>query len=533
MAMLLFNAKIYVERDRFEEAMLIEEGVIRELGSTEVMLQKYGRASTLYDAQGCTIVPGFNDSHLHLMNKGVALAAVDLAGAKSIEEVIERARRYIEINQIPAGTLVHGMGWNQDYFEDEKRLLTRFDLDRISTVHPIIFERTCIHIIACNSLALSRAGVTIETPVNPGGAIDRDERGLTGILRENACIQVSYLLQNRSVEEKKSLIRRAIKHALQYGITSVQTCDLYPGTWPTTLQAFDEVLEETPHLRVYHQFNGLTPEDVHVFCQAGHRTASGNDFNRIGPLKVFVDGSLGARTAALRQPYDDDPSTHGILTLDRKQLDELLETALHYDCSMIAHAIGDQAIETVLDAFEEKCEEGVNPKRLGVVHVQITDRELLHRFAKMGAVAYVQPIFLDYDIGIVANRVGEALASTSYAFGTLRNQGVHVAFGTDSPVEDMNPFDNLYCAVTRQRKNGKPLGGYGPNERFDMMQAIDAYTLESAYCEFQEHRKGRLMPGYLADLVVLDQDLFTIAPEAIRQTKVVATMVNGRWVYQR
>ena len=533
MSMLIHNAKIYVQRDHFADAILIEDGSIMAVGKCDQIVADYPQADIVYDAQGHTIIPGFNDSHLHLMNKGVALAAVDLAGAASIEEVIERGRRYIEENAIPAGTLVHGMGWNQDYFTDEKRLLTRFDLDRISTEHPIIFERTCIHIIACNTLALERAGVSIDTPVNAGGAIDRDERGLTGILRENACIQVSYLLQNRSVEEKKSLVRRAIKHALQYGITSVQTCDLYPGTWPTTLQAFDEVLDETPHLRVYHQFNGLTSDDVHAFCQAGHRTGSGTDFNRIGPLKVFVDGSLGARTAALRQSYHDDPMTQGILTLDRQQLDELLAVALHYDCSMIAHAIGDRAVETVLDAFEGACEDGVNPKRLGVVHVQITDPELLQRFAKMGAVAYVQPIFLDYDIGIVADRVGEELASTSYAFGTLRDQGVHVAFGTDSPVEDMNPFDNLYCAVTRQRKNGEPVGGYGPNERFDMMQAIDAYTLEGAYCEFEENRKGRLLPGYVADLVVLNQDLFTIAPDEIRQTKVLATMVNGRWVYER
>lgn len=533
MATLIFNAKIYVERNRFEEAMLIDEGVIQALGSNDEMLEKYGKTASLYDAQHRTIIPGFNDSHLHLMNKGVALAAVDLAGANSIEEVIRRARRYIEENQIPAGTLVHGMGWNQDYFEDEKRLLTRHDLDRISTVHPIIFERTCIHIIACNTLALERAGVTLETPVNAGGAIDRDERGLTGILRENACIQVSYLLQNRSVEEKKSLIRRAIAHALQYGITSVQTCDLYPGTWPSTHQAFEEVLSETPVLRVYHQFNGLTAEDVHTFCQAGHRTGSGSTFNRIGPLKVFVDGSLGARTAALRRPYHDDPSTRGILTLDREQLDALLASARQYDCSMIAHAIGDDAVTTVLDAFEGACEGGANPKRLGVVHVQITDHELLERFANMGAVAYVQPIFLDYDIGIVADRVGDELAATSYAFGTLRDKGVHVAFGTDSPVEDMNPFDNLYCAVTRQRKSGEPEGGFGPQERFDMMQAIDAYTLEGAYCEFEEHRKGRLMPGYLADLVVLDQDLFTIDASLIRQTKAVATMVDGRWVFER
>lgn len=533
MSMLIYNAKIYVERDRFEEALFIENGQVVDVGSNDVLLAKYAEAQTQYDAQGRTIIPGFNDSHLHLMNKGVALAAVDLAGATSIEEVIERGRRYIKDNAIAPGTLVHGMGWNQDYFTDEKRLLTRFDLDRISTEHPIIFERTCIHIIACNTMALEKAGVTLDTPVNPGGAIDRDERGLTGLLRENACVQVAYLLQNRSIEEKKAFIRRAMAHAAQYGITSVQTCDLYAQTWPSTWQAFDEVLTETPNLRVYQQFNCLTPEEVRTFCDAGHRTGTGNAFHRIGPLKVFVDGSLGARTAALRQPYHDDETTQGILTLDESQLDALLSTALSYDCSMIAHAIGDEAVETVLKSFEKVTTDGRNEKRLGVVHVQITDQALLNRFADVGAVAYVQPIFLDYDIGIVADRVGDALASTSYAFGTLRDKGVHVAFGTDSPVEDMNPFDNLYCAVTRQRKNGEPEGGFGPNERFDMMQAIDAYTIEGAYCEFEEKRKGRLLPGFVADLVVLDQDLFTIAPEAIRQTKVLATMVDGRWVYER
>lgn len=531
--MLIFNAKIYVERDRFEEAVYIEKGHIVEVGSSETLMAKYGHLDSAYDAEGRTIIPGFNDSHLHLMNKGVALAAVDLAGATSIEEVIERGRRYIEDNRIPPGTLVHGMGWNQDYFTDEKRLLTRFDLDRISTEHPIIFERTCIHIIACNSLALEVAGVSETTPVNAGGAIDRDERGLTGILRENACVQVAYLLQNRSIEEKKRLIRRAMAHAAQYGITSVQTCDLYPQTWPSTLQAFNEVLSETPDLRVYHQFNCLTPDDVKTFCEAGYRTGCGDDFNRIGPLKVFTDGSLGARTAALRDPYHDAPHTKGILTLDLEQLDALLETALSYDCSMIAHAIGDQAIETVLSCYEKAIHNGPNDKRLGVVHVQITDRALLERFAKLGAVAYVQPIFLDYDIGIVSDRVGPQLAATSYAFGTLREMGVHVAFGTDSPVEDMDPFANIYCAVTRQRKNGEPAEGFGAHERFDVMQAIDAYTIESAYCESQEHCKGRLLPDYVADLAVLDQDIFTIDPKGIPSTRVIATMVDGRWIYRR
>ncbi len=531
--LLIQNAKIYVDRDRFEEAMLVQDATIVDVGSFGAMKEKADATTVFYDAHGKTILPGFNDSHLHLMNKGIALAAVDLQGADSIEEIIRRGRDYIEKHQLPPGTLVHGMGWNQDYFRDEKRLLTRHDLDRISTVHPIIFERTCIHIIACNTLALERAGVDMETPANTGGAIDRDARGLTGILRENACIQVAYLLQKRSLEDKKRFIRMAMKHAAQYGVTSVQTCDLYAETWPSTLQAFEEVLQDEPDLRVYHQFNCLTPEQIKVFCEQGYQTGTGSDFNRIGPLKIFVDGSLGARTAALRQPYHDDALTHGILTLNEEQIDALIETALRYDCPTIAHAIGDAAIETVLKCFGKVCEEDGNAKRFGMVHVQITDRELLDRFARSKVLAYVQPIFLHYDIGIVKDRVGEDLASTSYAFKTLRDGGNHVAFGTDSPVEDMNPFENLYCAVTRQKLDGTPEGGFVPSERFELCDAIDAYTIESAYCEFQEQRKGRLLPGYLADLVILDRDIFSIPVDEIRHVRADATMVGGRFVFER
>lgn len=534
MSLLITNAKIYVERDHFAQALLVgDDGRIVAVGTQEDVKAQAPCDCEIFDARGRTIVPGFNDSHQHLMNTGIALAAVRLLGATSISEVIQRARDYLAQHEIPPGELIHGMGWNQDYFTDEHRLLNRHDLDKISTEHPIIFDRACGHILVCNTKALEMAGVTTETVPNAGGAIDIENGELTGIFRENARAQVRCIMASRSVDAKKRLIREAMTHAAETGVTSVQTCDLRLGDWETTLQAFNEVLEETPNLRVYHQFSFMDPDHFQAFLDKGYRTGMGTDFNKFGPLKLFVDGSLGARTALMRQPYHDAPETKGIATLTNEQIDTLVGMAVKNDCSVAIHAIGDGAIENVLNAYDKVCSNGENPLRLGIVHLQITDCPLLERFTKNGILAYVQPIFLHYDTAIVEDRVGADLAATSYAFKSLIDMNVHTSFGTDSPIEDMNPIDNIYCAVTRQNLRGEPVGGFHPEERVDMAQAIDCYTAESAYCSFEEGFKGRLKPGFVADLVVLSQDLFSIDHDQILQTKVDRTMVNGRWVYKR
>ncbi len=533
MSTLIYNANIYVERGVFAQALLIgDDGKIAAVGTEEEVRAASNGQETQFDAQGKTIVPGFNDSHQHLFNTGIALAAVRLQGVTSIAEVIERSRRYIEENHPQPGEVIHGMGWNQDYFTDEHRLLTRHDLDKISTEYPIIFDRACGHILTCNTKALEMAGITTETVPNAGGAIDQENGELTGVVRENARSQVRCLMSERSLETKKRLLRTAIKHANETGVTSVQTCDVRLGDWESTLQAYNEVLAETPTLRAYHQFSFMEPKGFQAFLDKGYRTGSGNDFNRIGPLKLFVDGSLGARTAYMRKPYADDPSTRGIATLTEEELDTLVGMAVKNNCGVAIHAIGDAAVENVLNAYDKVCD-GTNPLRLGIVHVQITDRPLLERFTKNDILALVQPIFLHYDTGIVEDRVGKELAATSYAFKTLHDLGVHTSFGTDSPVEDMDPIPNLYCAVTRKNLRGEPAGGFHPEECMDIYEAVDAYTIESAYASFDEKVKGRLMKGYLADLVVLSDNIFEVPSDDILKIKVDATMVNGQFVYQR
>jgi len=530
--MILYNGKIYKNKGDFGSALYIEGGVIKAVGTDAEVFAAAPADSPRFDLGGRTVVPGFNDSHMHLQNVGQLMQSVQLLGCGSITEMQQAVRDYIETRRPAPGAVIYGMGWNQDYFA-EGRMPTRFDLDAVSGDHPVVLERACGHILVCNTAAMEAAGITADTLPVAGGSHDRDETGaLTGIFRENACGRILAIRPKETAETVAAALRAAMAYAASCGITSVQTMDLRPGAWRTTLEAYRTVQRENPTLRVCHQCNFQEPEGFRQFLAEGWRTGVGDGFNKIGPLKMFVDGSLGARTAALRQPYNDDPSTCGLPTMTQGQLEEMLALAKDHDCQVIVHAIGDGAIQMVLDGYDRIWEPG-NPLRLGVVHCQITDKALLERFAEKDILALTQPIFLHYDMTVLEDRVGKTLASTSYAFETLRRLGVRQSFGTDSPVEDMCALHNLYCAVTRKNLRGQPEGGFYPGECMDVTDALDAYTAGSAAVSFEETVKGRLLPGYYADLAVLSQDIFTISPEMIKDVQVLATMVEGRWVYER
>ncbi|MBC5581774.1 amidohydrolase [Anaerofilum sp. BX8] len=533
MAIVIYNAKVYVERDNFAQAVLVEDGLIRAVGTNEEVLAAAPADAERYDAAGRTVVPGFNDSHQHLYSVGTNLESVDVHGVTSIADVKRITRAFIEKNQPAPGSVVYGSGWNQDYFTDESRLLTRQDLDEISTDLAIVLERACGHILVANTRAIELAGITKDSTPVAGGAFDYDADGeLTGIFRENACNAFTAIKAEQTVEMVEHTLRTAMAHAAECGVTSVQTMDVRPADWPVMLEAYKRV-QQDPTVRVYHQCNFQDPESFQRFLDAGYKTGVGDAVNKIGPLKLFVDGSLGARTALMREPYCDDPSTSGIATLTQQEFNTLVAMAAEHGCQVVTHAIGDGAIELVLNGYDTVCKDGENPLRLGVVHCQITDRPLVERFAENDILALVQPIFLHYDMTVVEDRVGKELSSTSYAFESMRRLGIHMSFGTDSPVEDMDPIDNLYCAVTRKNLNGQPEDGFYPGECVDICDAVDAYTAESAYVSFEEDVKGRIKPGYYADLVVLSEDIFTMPADELRRTKVDATMMGGRFVYQR
>ena len=350
------------------------------------------------------------------------------------------------------------------------------------------------------------------TPPQPDGAsIDRDENGdPNGIVRESgAMAMVNAIVPAKTVADLEKNIRTAMDYALSLGITSVQTNDIKDLNYRKMWEAYEHVTHGERPVRVYHQCCFTAIAYFLAFLNDGFGTHVGDDVNRIGPLKLFVDGSLGARTAKLSRPYADDASTTGITVMDQNYLDAICAIAAANNMSVATHAIGDEAAEMILSAYEKTMRTPSNPLRNGIIHCQITTPEILERFKKSKILAQVQPIFIHYDKNIVYDRVGKELAETSYAFRTLAEMGVHVSYGTDSPVEDMNPYNNLYCAVTRMSLTGKG-DPYLPDQCVDIYDAIDNYTIESAYCSFDEKKKGRLLPGFMADLVILDRNIFEV-----------------------
>jgi predicted amidohydrolase YtcJ len=528
------NGKIYMNSGQFAEAVLVEDGVITAVGRTSEIELIAGDAERV-DLEGRTMLPGFNDSHCHFYSVGVSLTSLMMLGCTSIAQCIEEGRRFIERNQVAPGRLISGRGWNQDYFTDENRMLDRHDLDKISTEHPIVVRRACGHVASCNSLALERAGITTDTPVPDGGEIRRDAQGnLSGILTENAIALLDCLEEPPTDEEMERTLRAAMAYAASHGITSVHTNDVKNDNAERMLSLWNRLTERGEStVRAYHQCCFTNIEGLRSFIDAGYKTGQGSDMNRIGPIKLFIDGSLGARTAVTRQPYADDPRTTGVLCLTQAQLDELVRTAHESGFQVATHAIGDGGIDMVLKSYEQVIGQGPNTLRHAIIHCQITDMPLLERFKRSDITAQVQPIFLHYDMQIVEDRVGHDLAMTSYAFNTMDELGIHVAYGTDSPVEDLHTINNLHCAVNRQNLKRQPAEGFNPAECVTLEQAIDNYTIGSAYASFDEDKKGRIQPGYLADFCVLDRDIFAIDTSEIMDVRVDMTILGGRTVYTR
>lgn len=531
----LVNGKVYIHKNHFQEALLIENGIIKKVGTNEDI--KKHSVDKIINLEGKTVIPAFNDSHLHLIGLGSFMNTLNLKEAKSIEEIIISGRKFIEKNkEIKA---LYGRGWNQDNFlTGEKRLLNRHDLDKISTEIPIVLDRVCGHLLVTNTKAIELAGVDENTGV-AGGTIELGEDGKpNGIFTENAINLIYKAMPEKNHDIEKDFLK-ASKYAISLGITSVQSCDILNN------DDYNEIFNIIHHiydnkktkLRYRHQYNLQNINYFKNYLETEFQSDKYDEkFLSKGALKLFKDGSLGARTALMHKDYEDAPGLRGVEALKDEELQDLVNLATEYGIQVVVHAIGDKAIDSVINAFEKTIISGKNKNnhlRHGIVHCQITNKKQLNRIAKLNIAVMFQPIFLDYDSRIVESRVGKKLASTSYAFNTLYNYGVHISFGTDAPVEDINPFHNIYCAVTRQRIDGNPKGGFYSEEKMDVQDAIDAYTIGSAYNEFKEDFKGRLKTGYVADLIVLSDDIFTIDANKIKDIEVEKTMIDGVFVYER
>ncbi len=524
------------------EALAMEGEIIVATGTFEKLKRQFSHYR-LHDLKGHTLMPGFNDSHLHLLGFGQSLHQVQLNLATSLDAFIQTCLAFLDDHPLAEGQWLLGRGWNQDNFVSPV-LPSRTDLDQISHLHPIFLRRACGHIGVANTKALELVGLLSPFVSSPeGGHIDLDEQGMpTGILRENAMDLLLSKIPTPSDEVLTQYILAAQNALFSGGITSVSSDDLcvFPLEDSTRVLRLFEALGSNGLLKISIHEQSLMRTKEHLAVQLDVGYAYQKQFGAFshGPLKILADGSLGARTAFLNAPYEDDPATNGIAMYEKEALFDYVETAFKNGIPVAIHAIGDGMIDRALDAIahgkevlDKSCPRLFPKLRNAIVHCQITNREQLYRMRDLGVIGMVQPIFLDYDIHIVQSRVGEKRALTAYAFKTMEQLGIPTCYGTDCPVEDFNVFKGIQCAVTRKDLKGYPEQAYLPSEAVTVAEALHAYTLGGAYASREESLKGSLTAGAMADLVILNANPYLVAPEDLSKIQVLHTFKNGELVY--
>ena len=491
------------------------------------------------DLKGHFVMPGFNDSHMHFLYFAKSLKNINLTGVRSIEEIKGRIKENLERREPCDDSWIEGEGWNQDFFIEEKRFPNKFDLDSVTGDIPAVIMRTCFHIGVLNSAALKRVGLNKETAKEYGDLVETLSDGEpNGVIKEGLVSIVKRHIPTIKLETLKNLMDEAQHYALAQGITSIQTDDIgYTiGNYELLFQAFKELDEEGKlNIRLGEQCLITEIDKLKTFFKKGFNRGYGNNKYRVSCIKLLCDGSLGARTAALRNPYNDAPSTKGIETFTQNELNQLVLLSHKNNCPVAIHGIGDRAIEMALDAIEyaQKNDPAHYPRH-GIVHCQVTDEGILRRIQKLNVLTYVQPIFVDFDMYIVYERVGKELAETSYAWKSMIDKGIHTSLGTDCPVERFDTMPNIYLAVERKNTIREDKKVYLPNEKLTIDEALKAYTIEGAYASGEEHIKGSITKGKLADFILLNKDLYNLTDnEEILNTKVLETYVDGELVYRK
>ena len=530
MRTMYYNGRVYTGEQFCVQAFCVEDGLFTFAGSNEEA--RAHSAEQWVDLQGAFVCPGFNDSHMHLLNYGQTLTIAELAKhTSSLEEMIACL---FEAKPGRGGWIL-GRGWNQDYFSDVQRMPNRWDLDRVSREHPVCATRACGHALSVNTKALELLGITAETPHKEGGQIVMEDGQPNGVFFDNAMELIFAAIPAPGKEEVKDMLRSACKALNGYGITSCHSddyCVFQNLPWQVVNEAYRE-LEGAGELtvRVYEQANFPKAEALADFVQQGNVTGTGSPFFRIGPLKLLGDGALGARTAYLSRPYADDPSAKGLSVFTPEEFDTLIGYAHSHGMQVAVHCIGDACLDLVLSSLEKAMEKDPRKDhRHGIVHCQITRPDQLVQIAWNHLHVYAQSIFLDYDIHIVKERVGQELAQTSYSWKTLMEMGTTVSNGSDCPVEYPNVLGGIQCAVTRRDLKG--VGPYLPGEAFTVREALDSFTKAGAYASLEETVKGRIKPGMYADFVILGRDPFAVSEDQIKDIPVLQTYVAGKRVYE-
>jgi predicted amidohydrolase YtcJ len=523
---ILYNARVHtLDKARpTASALVVDHERIVAVGG-EDLLDQFDRQSGKMDMGGRIILPGLTDAHLHLQHYALALQKVDCE-TRTKRECLDRLAQRAQ--DTPPGKWVLGHGWQQNDWDG--MFPTAADLDAVTPEHPVYLTAKSLHAGWANGTALKRAGISANTANPTNGKILRDSRGEpTGILLESAMDLVADVLPPDTVDEIATAIHSAQPALWRMGLTGVHDFDQR-----SCFMAL-QILHQRGDLKL--RVTKSIPRDLlpHAF-ELGLRSGFGDDMLRIGSVKVFMDGALGPRTAAMFQPYLNEPENRGILNMDGEELVEVGKQAVDVGLSVAVHAIGDRANHEVLNAFarlrDYERAKGYLASRHRIEHVQVLHPDDVGRLAELRVVASMQPVHATSDM-FAADRFWGDRSKLAYAWRTQLDHGAILAFGSDAPVESPNPFWGMHAALTRRRADGSPgPEGWYPEQRLSAQEALEGFTFGAAYAAGTEDRLGRLAAGYLADLIVLEKDPFTCDPSELYALTSSATMVGGTWVWQ-
>ena len=529
--LIVTNAKLYTvdkARPRAEAVAIIGARIVAVGTSAEIDAWR-GPNTKVIDGRGRLALPGFNDAHVHFITGGLQLDSVQLNDADSPEEFARRIGNFAR--RVPKGEWITGGDWDEEKFKPPA-LPTKELIDPVTPDTPVFVTRYDGHESLANSLVLKLAGVTAKTADPPGGTIVRDAQGNpTGVLKDAAQDYVWKVMPALTHERRLRAAKRALAYAARLGVTSLQ--DMGPD--PEDVAVYSELAERGELTSRIYAAPPIASVDDQV--RVGIRRAWGSDFLRLGALKAFADGSLGSTTAYFFEPYNDAPNTRGLLGAGMFPLSKMRDRFLKGDgagLQLCVHAIGDAAISQILDFYTEvEKAHGAADRRWRIEHSQHVAPKDFERYAQLHVIASVQPYHAIDDGRWAERRIGRERIKTTYAFRSFLDKGVRLAFGTDWTVAPLNPMLSLYAAVTRATLDGKNPNGWVPEQKLKLAEAIEAYTMGSAFAEFQDNVKGSITPGKLADLVIVSDDLFAIDPKNIRDVNVDATIVGGRVVWSR